>query len=379
MQNLSAPKPNFLGAALLDLSRRPRGNVPCLDILRSAAILLVFSAHVSGFFSESPSLSRLPFVYWGWTGVDLFFILSGYLIGGQLWKELSRTGTVQVSRFILRRGFRIWPLYYTILLIALVSVLMRGQSHNGFITDFFFLSNYVDRTNVGGSWSLAIEEQFYIAFPLALWLGSRFFSPQRLIFIPIGWLIALPVIRAVIFHFKGVIDGSPFHTHSDGLALGLIIAWIAAFYPRRMKTPLMENALTLIGIVILALILRNGFSRHVFGYSSLALIYGGLALFLLRLQSPPGWFRWSWFYVISRLSYGIYLNHFFVLDHLPQILKPYIGGGATGFVLCWTVGFLVSATVAFVTFASVELPFLRIRESFLSKGAPNPSPQQVAS
>ena len=79
----SAPRQNFLSAAIADLRRRPRGNVPSLDILRSAAILLVFSGHVGGDFSGL-RIVKLPFIFWGWTGVDLFFILSGYLIGGQL-------------------------------------------------------------------------------------------------------------------------------------------------------------------------------------------------------------------------------------------------------------------------------------------------------
>src|ERR1700733_7943814 len=104
MDNSSASKQNFLAAAITNLRDRPRGNVPSLDILRSAAILLVLSVHVGGSFNCF--LTPLPFVVGGWPGVDLFFILSGYLIGGQLWKELKATGTVQVGRFILRRGFR---------------------------------------------------------------------------------------------------------------------------------------------------------------------------------------------------------------------------------------------------------------------------------
>src|SRR5438874_2060458 len=72
--------------ARLDLKESPPGNLPCLDVLRSAAILLVLNLHVGEFFSSR--VRNLPFVFYGWSGVDLFFVLSGFLIGEQLWKEL---------------------------------------------------------------------------------------------------------------------------------------------------------------------------------------------------------------------------------------------------------------------------------------------------
>lgn len=369
MEKASAPKQTFLSAALADLRHRPQGNVPCLDILRSAAILLVFSAHAGGSFSTLP-ITKLPFIYWGWTGVDLFFILSGYLIGGQLWKELKRTGNIQVGRFILRRGFRIWPLYFSFLLCTFVLYVISSHPLNGFGTDLLFLSNYADHTNVAGSWSLSTEEQFYIAFPLVLWLGSRFIPVKSLIVVPAAWLIALPLLRALTLQVWASADESalyfPFHTHSDGLAVGLLIAWVAAFYPERMKTAWVKNTIVFVALIALAVLLRNGVSRPIFAFSALALIYGACSLFLLRLPNPPGWFGWSGFYVISRLSYGIYLNHFWVLDYLPPAIKPYIGTGTVGFLLCWCIAWFVASAIAFMTFAAVELPFLRMRETFLS-------------
>src|SRR6185295_10684233 len=102
---------NMLRTAAEDLRHRPGANVASLDVLRSLAILLVFSNHTDRAFATVDWIGNLPFVNWGWTGVDLFFVLSGYLIGSQLWKELRKSGRIQVGRFILRRGFRIWPLY----------------------------------------------------------------------------------------------------------------------------------------------------------------------------------------------------------------------------------------------------------------------------
>jgi peptidoglycan/LPS O-acetylase OafA/YrhL len=359
-------KRNFLAAALADLKTRPPGNVPCLDVLRSAAILLVFSGHMDGCFGEQLAIGKLPFIYWGWTGVDLFFILSGYLIGGQLWKELNRTGDIQVLRFILRRGFRIWPLFYSVLLLALVTALLHSRPLTGVWADLFFVSNYTGLTNVGGSWSLCIEEQFYIAVPLVFWLGRHLVAFQRLAVVPALWLIALPLFRARMFHLHREVNGSLFEAHSDGLAIGLLIAWVAVLYPKWMRSSIAHNALLFLGILALAAVLHK-LNRPMFAYSSLALLYGGSTFFLLRLPASPAWFNWPGFYLISRLSYGIYLNHFLVLEYLPKAVKPFVGKHTTGFILCSFLALFVSGSIAFLTFAGIELPFLRIREHFLAK------------
>src|SRR5262245_22092605 len=97
------------------LGSRPRGNLPGLDCLRSLAILFVISSHFAGeyaVFPHDPMWFKFPLFLFGWAGVDLFFVLSGYLIGGQLWRELSRDGSIRIGDFLLRRGMRIWPLYF---------------------------------------------------------------------------------------------------------------------------------------------------------------------------------------------------------------------------------------------------------------------------
>jgi peptidoglycan/LPS O-acetylase OafA/YrhL len=105
----------LFSGSVSELLHPPASQIPFLDGLRSIAILLVISDHLSAKFvaAYGPNLySRLPFVANGWIGVDLFFVLSGFFIGGQLWKERRDSGSVAVGRFILRRGFRIWPLYF---------------------------------------------------------------------------------------------------------------------------------------------------------------------------------------------------------------------------------------------------------------------------
>src|SRR5512140_1412021 len=121
----------LISEAIHDLWQPSKSQVPYLDGLRALAILLVINGHIAAEFSSvhGPNLySRVPFVVHGWIGVDLFFVLSGFFIGGQLWKELRERGSISFPRFIIRRGLRIWPLYFFTFLCVLA---IQGHSAAG--------------------------------------------------------------------------------------------------------------------------------------------------------------------------------------------------------------------------------------------------------
>src|SRR5262249_16177994 len=135
---------------------------------------------------------------YGWTGVDLFFVLSGFLIGRQLQRELQRRGTVDVPRFLLRRGLRIWPLYFAwVAFLALALGKCRGIA-----PDLVFLSNYI-QGRVSGGWSLSTEEQFYLVVPFLLLGAHRLFGPRGQAWVPLAMLALMPLIRAVSVHGAG--------------------------------------------------------------------------------------------------------------------------------------------------------------------------------
>ncbi len=146
---------------------------PFLDGLRTIAVLLVVNGHsahgIVASFGEN-AYTRFPLTSAGWMGVDLFFVLSGFFIGGQLWRELSKSETIHFGRFMIRRGLRIWPLYFLVL-VAMIFIYpeIATLRHYGW-TDAVFITNYLkDPTGlVNGSWSLCSEEQFYIIAPLLL-------------------------------------------------------------------------------------------------------------------------------------------------------------------------------------------------------------------
>lgn len=151
----------FVVDPVRDLWRPGLRQIGALDFLRTAAVLMVVLFHLREAYlacgGEPSWLTRLPPLKYGVVGVDLFFVLSGYLIGGQLWRELAASGTIRIDRFLLRRGLRIWPLYYGfIALLALVPIASYYRHVDAvWWSDAFYLSNYSNRGLVDGSWSMA--------------------------------------------------------------------------------------------------------------------------------------------------------------------------------------------------------------------------------
>ena len=297
--------PALFSGSIAELLHPPESQIPFLDGLRSIAVLLVICGHLSAKFVESNGqnhFSRLPFVANGWMGVDLFFVLSGFFIGGQLWKELRGSQSIDVGRFIVRRGLRIWPLYFFTFICVLIFALTAGQDaaakQYGW-TDLVFLTNYYNRGLVMGSWSLCTEEQFYIVAPLALFFCA---GRVRLIRAYRPWLWALlflvPVLRAVIWvHGTGhffVHDTALFSpiyysslTHCDGLIMGMIIAnyWATREKPAaRFATPWI-----LTGAAVAVSILLYPLQKEIFDFTILALFFGSLVW--LGIQRPPAFFN----------------------------------------------------------------------------------------
>ena len=361
--------PGLFRGAVEDLRVRPRGNVPTLDVLRSIAILVVVTAHFAGEFEGVHWVQVFPAVYWGWTGVDLFFVLSGFLIGTQLWKEVSRTNRIRIGRFLLRRGLRIWPLYYSFVLVAAVRYLL-GRRQTGIWPDVFFLSNYFSG-QIAGGWSLSTEEQFYILAPVSIALALLLFRPKRLWILPVGGLLLLMMNRGISIHRSVLAVADlrqklyfPIATHADGLAIGLLIAWVGVFYPWFLKSRLSRlaaGAMVALGVGLYAV------NQVLFNFLSLALIFGAAALWGISLEKTPKLLDLKIFYVISRLSYGMYLNHFAVLVIMRSyLLEVRRWGGEPMFWVLYLACVLASMAVAFVTFQLVEWPFLQLRTRWLS-------------
>lgn len=369
---------SFARDAVLDLRNPPANQNPALDALRTLAILMVIAGHFPDVgkaqFPQYAGLLDSSLFAFGWTGVDLFFVLSGFLIGRQLWKEHLRTGTINIFRFIARRGFRIWPLY---LFIAIISPALDGKWSYKW-PDWAFLSNYFSG-RVEGGWSLSTEEQFYILAPLMIFAFARFLRTR-------GWFVALPTLLVVVSGARWwtahrlLAEGytvekvktamyTPFHLHNEGLTIGLLIALVSVISPHLLagdrRTRLRICGLAALVCVVAALLrASNGI---VFPFLSLSLIYGSVMVALLAIGSEtlrP--LKARAFYVLSRISYGMYLNHFAVLRWIaPSVARAAkTVGGQNPVTLLFTMSLVVaiSASFAVVTFVSIEHPFLVLRE-----------------
>lgn len=369
---------------MAELVRRPAGQVPALDALRAAAILLVVGHHwavkeyrLAG--GLATPLQDFPLFYYGWAGVDLFFVLSGYLIGQQLWKELDRTGTIHVGRFLLRRGLRIWPLYY----FMLVYYLFVNDAIFPRWSNWVFLSNYIGG-GMARTWSLSTEEQFYLAVPaLLLLVGRRI--PLR------GYLWVLLAIEAVVLGVRhdmltdlaaaGIdplrrdyVAIYPFHTHLEGLLAGLIIALLSVTAPsvfrRDHRGISWLGLMTVAGGTAVALSLRV-VNQRLFSFLVLGLIFGSLTFWALCDRS---WLTRPLasrvFYPVSRLSYGMYLNHLWALPVTNRWLvtgaRGVSGDPAVVFLLSLAGATVVSIAFAALTFVLIEHPFLLLRDRVLA-------------
>lgn len=368
------------------------------DILRSLAILLVMLVHLP--LNATPGLLVTAREY-GWLGVDIFFVLSGYLIGTQLFKEVKRTGAVDFKSFYLRRAFRIFPAFFVVLVLyALVPVLRDNPAMQPLWKFATFTVNLGFDPREGNAfsqaWTLAVEEQFYLILPLlVLFLYKR---------ISTGWVLAIAglltiagiVLRYAIWDAQVgtlVAEGQfrpafatylrdvyyPTYTRLDGLLFGVVLAAARFFKPELCRQYLPPKVTIPAGLVfvIAALIcfVDRGplagqgifpvFQAQLGAVAGFPLVSIGIALvFCAMLDLEHVLSRWSvpWAALVATLSYSLYLTHKSVFQVMRLIFGEVNLQGNVGFVV-YLIG---SFAVATVLWFGVERTFLHLRDRMLS-------------
>ncbi|HLJ53923.1 MAG TPA: acyltransferase [Chthonomonadaceae bacterium] len=323
------PDRQALGAAT---GTRGRRRLLSLDVLRGVAILLVLCDHQpfpcrrAGVLAPGASMLQ----QFGWTGVDLFFVLSGFLIGGLLFHELRSTGIFDVRRFYIRRILRIWPSYY--LLVAAAILLLVVRSHGQFsgalrimMPNLLHVQNYWpgDRP-IRQTWSLAVEEHFYAALPLLVWLAAR--RGRAAAVRPRGVVIGAAMVLAACAAYRAcVLTRLPFafwthdfatHVRVDSLAFGVLLAYGYHYAPARFAAiSRFRGPLILLGLALVSPMLfvpRNSPFVFTAGYVLLYLGYGALLVGALggpsasagRKAAPAAARLVAW---VGYYSYTIYL------------------------------------------------------------------------
>ncbi len=265
------------------------------------------------FANEWPMIWQFTRV--GFFGVDLFFALSGYLIGSLFFKEKIKTGKVCISRFILRRISRTVPPYFIVLGLSYIAVYLYRNEAFDFGYFVFAQNYYLEIPFFFISWSLCVEEHFYLLLPVMLTLLFGLFKKPNLLFVVI--LFAMSLIPLSLRVMYQEIDPKPFgfyhtatHLRFDPLILGVMYAYISAY----MKTALIRILKYKHAIYILAVLLLLSYSlwpvqwmysvgAYIIGFSfatAVAVCCEDKCWSISRITLVP---------ITAKISYAIYLTH----------------------------------------------------------------------
>jgi peptidoglycan/LPS O-acetylase OafA/YrhL len=298
-----------------------------LDILRGVAIFLVLTTHSPSLIGESGWLRPVDlFIHqFGWTGVDLFFVLSGYLIGRLLFSEIDRHGSLDVGRFLLRRMLRIWPAYYILLAFAfLMTTFTEGGLAQAWSETWRCLIHVQNFKIVGPRdhlWTLAVEEHFYLALPLYLAVVVRKIARERhTTVVRNTWLVLAVVclgLRIVTYLQDPTRLRYPTYLCIDALFFGVYLAQLRAARLERLESLAERRWLFPVALALMVpAALFKGLVRETIGFTGLYLGYGLVLVGLVhrrRGQSPLDKLVDSklarWTAALGTSSYSIYLWH----------------------------------------------------------------------
>lgn len=354
-----------------------------LDVLRCFAIVGVLTVHTVLF--KKPTWDKV-FVNNGWLGVDLFFVLSGYLISGLLFSEYKKRGTISLKRFWIRRIFKIWPpLYFVILLTIPTRIIVnhfRGY-HDALkqvTSDVFFMQSYFPGT-WGHFWSLSVEEHFYVLLPLTLWLMLR--RARQGDSDPFRWLPGVFVIVAVAELAARLITAEfldpPYqwiifrsHLRMDSLLFGVVISYYSHFHSEGFERFARKGYWVLLGAAcaLFAIPRAPGVPerwRYTYGFTLIYLSFGAFLVVALHTPVERAWppvrRALAALAYVGTFSYSIYLWHVAWLETITYfgIIKVPVLGLGSYYAGAVIVGIVASKVV--------ETPALRIRDRlFPSRG-----------
>ncbi len=353
-----------------------RVHYPALDGLRGIAILLVVVYHNFGFINV---------FFFGWLGVDLFFVLSGFLITDILLKTVGKKG--YLKNFYIRRMLRIFPLYYLCLILFLIVLPKTNLQFNvQYYVDhqvwiWTYLQNWIytfqnpGQTNtLNHLWSLAVEEQFYLLWPLAV-LVIR--NPKYLLLFISLILVAVLGLRLWAWMHQ-VADLAYFNlftfTRIDGICIGCMIALLQRVNPNFLKR-------YTTGIVFFFAFMNFAFffvnRRYQFafpylalaGYTTFAMMFGLLVNEAVTNKTKLVNFLFNipLLKFFGKISYGFYIFHWPVYILLSPYLFPWVSKFVSGSLLQFTVSVLATLAavgISWLSYQYFEKYFLKLKDKF---------------
>lgn len=367
--------------------------LPGLDLLRAIAIVWVMFFHsfiVGGLGPNFSWLSRF-----GWAGVDIFFVLSGFLIGTQLFRQLQQRGSLGVRSFYARRAWRILPAFAVVLAAYVAFPALREapglQSGWQFATfTMNFLIDYDDNQAFSHAWSLCVEEHFYLVFPLLAWWLSRRMTVPR-------WLSACAMIAGLGMALRGFtwihyaqIDPPrnwfieelyyPTWMRLDGLLMGVMLASLRVYRPLAWtRLQAWSNVCLVIGMAVCGGAFwlfreRTGLLANTVGWPVLSSGFGLLVFAGADHQSIIGRRQVPGTAWIAAISYSLYLSHKIAFHAVKTWVEPLMPGpNLLLFPTYALAALLLGAGLHYL----IERPFLRWRDLSGDTSGDNPRPATV--
>lgn len=348
-----------------------------LDFLRGIAIVLVLFRH-QFLFQWTKTM--------GWVGVDLFFVLSGFLVSGLLFKEYQSTNIIDGKRFLIRRAFKIYPIYYLFYGVYLIPFFIGDKviNYKKVLTDLLFLQNYA--TGWGytfeASWSLAVEEHFYFGLVILFYLilksttlkkyffnNTNFFTESVLLLILFAVLL-LRLFSNVFFEEQIIRNFTMTHLRIDALLFGVLISYLYYFKQQflRNKINKLKNYLFIFTFLFLSFTPfvepLNSFFIKTIGFTLIYIAFGFLLCFILLItdinKKLDRFFSKIVVDITAKIgfcSYSIYVIHSFVIFVVRQfkIENHYIN-----FILV----LILSCSLGYLMTFYIEKYFLKIREHY---------------
>lgn len=339
-----------------------------LDFLRGIAIIGVLCRHIEAdFFLSGP----------GGYGVDLFFVLSGFLVSGLLFKEYLSNGNADVKRFLIRRGFKIYPAFYFFLLVTVWMYGFGSTNSTAILSEIFFLQSYL-KPMWSHTWSLAVEEHFYflLAFFVIAAIRFKWIQRERLMIGILAGMILLPLGMRLVYVYQVYrFAPEPFyytHLRIDGLFTGALLGYLWHFKKNLLeKFYARKNFFLVLSILLIvpAFIFSPGSLWMVtIGFSMLHLAFSFILLLAVDKRrktffegNAPARKIISLVKTTGVFSYSIYLWHLPV----QNILLRNIGD-----LSIETPAYLVASVVTGILASIIiEKPMLKIRDRYFPKRA----------
>lgn len=338
-----------------------RRNIPALDGLRAVAVFLVIFSHFG-----------VPYVP-GVHGVMIFFVLSGFLITWLLLREDAETGSVSLAGFYRRRVLRIFPAFYAFWLLLVGALLLTGRPvpwpHAW--SAFFYVSDYYNalvgdpNTGFSHTWSLSIEEKFYLLWPW-LFLWWRRDLAKLTLYLAV-LILSIWVYRAILVLGFAVDQGyiyEAFDTRLDELMMGCLLAVLlrrgspAGFWRVMLATP--RQSVATVALLLASVYFGAEYGhryRDIYGFALEPLLIAILLAQVVTYSAVPlwSWTEWSWVKYLGRISYPLYLYQQVTIGAVSKVLRAFpIPIQLAGVIL-------VTVAIASSSYYVVERPFLRLK------------------